>query len=108
MTAMRSDCTPDPFTVTVSSRIRSTSTFTKSKMSVSQSLIVFVCEQSRDDCPGNGIVHANVSDPVIGPIERVLSVGSHPLHWALLTSASAQLRLPVCSVPNSPSNPDAL
>jgi len=47
-------------------------------MSVFQIGIVFVCEQVRGESPGKGMVHANVSDPVIGPIERVSVVGAYP------------------------------
>ena len=77
----------------------STSTLMKSKMSVSHSLIVCVFEQLRGDSPGNGITHGMVSDSVIGPMSIVLLVGPQPWHWALLTWASAQLRLPVSCVP---------
>jgi hypothetical protein len=71
-------------------------------------LIVFVFEQSRGESPGSGIAHGIVSDAVTGPNVSVLSVGSQPLQLALPTAASAQLRFPVCGVPNRPSVPLAL
>ena len=108
ITATRTEVTPEPVTCTVSSRIRSTSTLTKSNRSASQSLIVFVPEQSRGDSPGRGIAHGIVSDCVTGPNINVSFVGSQPLQLALLTAACAQLRLPLCGVPNRPNVPLAL
>src|SRR6266851_1164790 len=108
ITARRTEVTPEPVTCTVSSRIRSISTLTKSNRFASQSLIDFVFEQSRGESPGNGIAHGIVSDSLIGPNVRVSVVGTQPLQLALLTAAAAQLRLPVFGVPNNPSVPLAL
>src|SRR5262249_19213937 len=102
MAAIRTELTPEPVTVTLSSRISFTSALPNLPSDAFHRVMFFVFEHVLGDSPGRGIVHGIVSDSLIGPTSVVSVVGTHPLQLACETTTTAQESLPSCGLPNSP------
>src|SRR6516164_8592727 len=105
MTAIRTELTPEPVTLTLSSRISFTSALANESSDALHRVMFFVFEHSLGDSPGSGIVQGIVSDSLIGPTSVVSVVGTHPLQLACETTTTAQERLPSWGLPKSPTIP---